>query len=441
MIALSLKRNLAPHLAATFVLVYAGLGVCFLQRFFHWELNLFAGLLLAPFICRIERNVFSVRYLLPAAIAIALAVMLPVKSIFFMAMLFSGLLLIENSFGKVNPSLLFLLLLISPVFKSLLGMLDFPMRLWLTEQVAALLDANGVMAVAAGNQIQMGSHDFSVDPACAGLHMMVISLVICLFLLMQLQQGRRPGFLLISTAVFITIVLNIISNFFRILFLVLFKIMPGTWLHDAVGVICLIVYVVVPLFFGIKWLLKYAKPIDMQEKQFRFSRQLAIRYPALQIGMLAMVVFIAPKMVTGDTLVSANKSIQINGFAKTKLETGILKFENKKALIYVKPAAFYIPGHDPKLCWTGSGYVFKHIKSETIGGYEIYTAVLQKKKDKIYAAWWFDNGTIKTADQLAWRWQAARSGINFYLVNVNAMNRIDLEKQVFELLENKEYLK
>jgi exosortase N len=441
MIALTLRKSLTPHLAAALVLTYGGLLVCFLQGFFRWDINLYAGLLLAPFICRAERGTFSIRYVFPAIAAICLGIVLPVKSVLFLAILFSALLLIENSIGKLSMSFLFLVLVISPVFRSFLGMVDFPVRLWLTERVAGLLDANGITAIASGNQIRMGNYDFSVDPACAGLHMLVVSLVICLFFITQRQQGRRAGFLLVSIAFLITIGLNIISNFFRILLLVMFKIMPGTWLHDAAGVICLVVYVIVPLFFGIKWLLKYSRQVDTQVKQFRFSRQLSIRYPVLQMAMLGMLVFIASQMVKADTLVSAGKNVQISNFSKTKLETGILKFENKKALIYIKPAAFYIPGHDPKLCWTGSGYVFKHIKSETIGGQEIYTALLQKEKDKIYAAWWFDNGAIKTVDQLAWRWQAARSGDNFYLVNVNAMNRIDLEKQVAELLENKDYLK
>ena len=146
-------------------------------------------------------------------------------------------------------------------------------------------------------------------------------------------------------------------------------------------------------------------------------------------------------MVTADALVSSGKNIQISGFRKTRLETGILKLERKTALIYLKPAAFYIPGHDPKLCWAGSGYIFKNIKSETLAGYEVYTAILQKGKDKIHAAWWFDNGTLKTVNQMTWRWQAAKSGDNFYLVNVNALNRAELEKQAIGLLNNTKYLK
>ncbi|HMI01014.1 MAG TPA: exosortase N [Pedobacter sp.] len=442
MIALSLKRSLTPHLAAAFMLIYSGLLICFLKGFFHWNINLYAGLLLAPFICRVERGTFSVRYLLPAIATICLGILLPVKSVFFLALLFSALLLMENSIGKLSPAFLFLLLLISPVFKSFLGMVDFPVRLWLTGRVAGLLDANGVAAIAAGNQIQMGNYDFSVDPACAGLHMLIISLVICLFLLTQRQQARQAGFFLTSIAVLIAIGLNIISNFFRILLLVMFKIMPGTLLHDVVGIACLLIYVILPLFFVIKWLMTYfGQPVAAKASAPRFPPAFSIRYPALQIVAAAFLIFIASKMVTADALVSSGKNIQISGFRKTRLETGILKLERKTALIYLKPAAFYIPGHDPKLCWAGSGYIFKNIKSETLAGYEVYTAILQKGKDKIHAAWWFDNGTLKTVNQMTWRWQAAKSGDNFYLVNVNALNRAELEKQAIGLLNNTKYLK
>lgn len=442
MITLNLKRSLTPHLAATFVLLYAGLLICFLKSFFHWDINLYAGLLLTPFICRVERAVFSLRYLLPAIFAICLGILLPVKSLFFLALLFSVLLLLENSIGKLSPAFLFLLLLISPVFKSFLGMVDFPVRLWLTERVANLLDANGVAATATGNQIQMGNYDFSVDPACAGLHMLIISLVICLFLLTQLQKTRQAGFLLISIAVLTTVALNVISNFFRILLLVMFKVMPGTFLHDVVGVVCLLLYVILPLFLIVKWLtIHVGKPIADKGSIHRFAPAFSIRYPALHVVMMALLVFIASKMVTADTLVGPDKNIQLGGFRKTRLETGILKLECKTALVYLKPAAFYIPGHDPKLCWTGSGYVFKNIKAETLAGHEVYTAILQKGADKIYAAWWFDNGTLKTVNQITWRWQAAKNGDNFYLVNVNALNRADLEKQAIGLLNNTKYLK
>ena len=108
------------------------------------------------------------------------------------------------------------------------------------------------------------------------------------------------------------------------------------------------------------------------------------------------------------------------GYHKTKLADGVLKFEDAGSLIYLKPTAYYAPGHDPMICWTGSGYEFTDIRLSPINGIMVYTATLKKGADSIYAAWWFDNGTLQTAEQLKWRWAAAQGQAQFYLVNINA---------------------
>jgi exosortase N len=109
-------------------------------------------------------------------------------------------------------------------------------------------------------------------------------------------------------------------------------------------------------------------------------------------------------------------------------------------LIYLKPTAFYAPGHDPRICWTGSGYEFTNINRSVIAGTLVYTATLRKGTDKIFAAWWFDNGTIKTSDQLSWRWAAAHGGSQFYLVNVNAASPQLLQAKATNLLSRNDYL-
>jgi hypothetical protein len=69
-----------------------------------------------------------------------------------------------------------------------------------------------------------------------------------------------------------------------------------------------------------------------------------------------------------------------------------------------------------------------------INGTEIYTGTLVKGKDKIYASWWFDNGKMRTIDQLRWWWNAARGDQGFYLVNVNARKSEDLKRITAALL-------
>jgi exosortase N len=126
--------------------------------------------------------------------------------------------------------------------------------------------------------------------------------------------------------------------------------------------------------------------------------------------------------------------MQISGYQKTALESGILKFENNFGLVYLKSVSFYAPEHDPMICWKGSGYTFKSIRKEQVGEVEVYTGILEKGRDKIYSSWWFASGSYKTINQLGWRWKAVKSGENFYLINANAESPLALRNITKDLL-------
>ncbi|MEO7211974.1 exosortase N [Mucilaginibacter sp.] len=433
MLTIPLKTPIKMQPAALLGLVYLALALWFVPGYLIWNANLAMGLLLIPYICQADRTRYSLRYLLPALLTTGLAILLPVNTLFFVAMLFVVLLLIENSIGRLGDSLFFLIILVSPVFGHFTRLGEFPVRLWLSERVADVLSAGGIPASAAGNQILLGNYEFSVDPACAGLNMLVMSILIGLFVLAyyQKQTGKVLNFKWLLLLCTVTVALNVVCNFFRILLLVAFKIMPGTFLHDAVGIGCLFVYVLVPLLLGIRPLLaRFGKVATVKPKP---GQQQGIRYPFLHIALLAAMLFVASHLVKADALVSSTNTIQLAGYHKKQLDGGILKFENKDALIYLKPTAFYAPEHDPMICWVGSGYAFKSIRKETIGKHELYTATLVKNTDRIYAAWWFDNGQLKTVNQFAWRWAAAKNEGQFYLVNVNASSPQKLKQKIEEL--------
>jgi len=120
-------------------------------------------------------------------------------------------------------------------------------------------------------------------------------------------------------------------------------------------------------------------------------------------------------------------NISIPGFDKSTTENGMWKFENDDALIYIKPAVKAFQGsHDPRICWSGSGYEFTKIKKIKIGATDIYTAILTKGNDELHTAWWFDNGEIKTIDEWQWRWTTLSGKSGFRLVNVTTAEQTDL---------------
>jgi exosortase N len=442
MLTIRLKKPELSYAFIGFSLTFLFIGVWFLPNFFKWDINLFAGLLLAPYICNVQKGKFSLRYLLPTLLALLLAICIPVKTFFFIALIFSVLLMIENCLGKLSYAFLLLAFLISPVFKYLIAIVDFPIRLWITTKVVDLLNVIGLPANAAGNIIELDKYNFAVDPACAGLNMLIISLIICLFLLVhyQKQTGKNLSFMFIIGLFTLTIGLNILSNYFRILLLVVFKIMPDTFFHEFVGIACLLLYVLLPLMFIIKPIINFFGKPTLHSGAQNGSLPSTIRFLWLHLLVLILTVCIGLNLVKADTFSVNNHQIEINGFKKKSLAGGILKFENKESLVYIKPTPFYVPGHDPKLCWTGSGWTFENIQKETIAGVEMYTALLTKKTDKIYAAWWFDDGNTRTVNQILWRWTSAKYANQFYLVNVNALNKVNLTKQVSILLSDHNYL-
>jgi exosortase N len=105
------------------------------------------------------------------------------------------------------------------------------------------------------------------------------------------------------------------------------------------------------------------------------------------------------------------------------MEGGVTKMFNENILVYVKPIPEFFTGeHTPLICWKGSGYHFEGIKKSTINGREIYTGNLVKPGAKLFTAWWYENGSTSTIDQLNWRMRMLRGEKDFCLINVTAEN-------------------
>jgi XrtN system VIT domain protein len=53
---------------------------------------------------------------------------------------------------------------------------------------------------------------------------------------------------------------------------------------------------------------------------------------------------------------------------------------------------------------------------------------------KACVVWWYDNGSLRTIDQMTWRWAALKGGKNFSLVNVTAESREILDKEIEDIV-------
>lgn len=421
---------------------YLLLSISFLPSYFILDYSFYLGIIMLPYLCFKESQSPSLRMLIPALLFIALMLLIPTRSTFFFSLLFSFLLLVESYRGKISLTFLLILTLLSPLFSSFSNALSFPLRLSLTELVAKSISLVGMKATAMGNLIILEGYEFYIDQACAGLHMLLISLLICLLILtFQLKKKQSTlSFLPWMLWLGMTFLLNLCSNYFRILLIVIFKIMPDHPLHHFVGIISLTIYVILPLIAVSSMFVKYFGKSQSFHQESLSVRLNTTSVPLTKVMTLIHVTFFGALLFSSFQIGKSNlrqhhnDNINLQGYQKSSLDNNILKFENAKALIYMKPSDFYAPEHNPMICWTGSGYEFQQIRKEIFRGTEVYTATLVKGKDRLYSSWWFDNGTIKTINQAQWRWQAAKTGSKFYLINVSTDKRSDLKKITEELL-------
>ncbi len=412
----------------------------------------------------------SWRFGLLALLCVGLAFAVPARTFHFLALVFSAFFVLENYWGKINEAPLFVALLLTAGAKTMSMVMGFPMRLQLSENAATALRALGSDASAEGNLIHFKGGDFLVDSACAGLQMVEVSFLFAFLLLGLFERGagRHLRWPLLLGVIGVTGVLILIFNQLRIIFLVVFDIPPENPMHDVVGLFGLMLYVFVPLWWGIRWAFgKFGVLESMQggngtriERIKRictdFLNQICVNpfnlfnpWPILVIksgvhilllGFLGYFALGVPnesyrQNETEKVLIPAGLPTNCK---KEQLKGGIAKYSNDSLLIYVKPIrGWYDTEHTPLICWQGSGYEFAQMQERIFDSTTVYTGVLEKKGSlKYYTAWWFDNGKERTISQVKWRWLDAGGASGFSLVNVTASDWSTLDKQLKLMLKN-----
>lgn len=394
--------------------------------------NILIGLCLFPFMLFISGSPrFNYFYFLGLIIFGALAGLYHLKIFYFFTVAFYIIFLLEFCVGKVNTLILFLTVSMSPVFLQVSAILGFPIRLLLSEWAGDLLRLAGLDILVEGNMMVLNGFSFTVDEACMGLNMLSISLLMGVFVISHHYRASRRALslkylLLFFAAVF---VLNIISNLFRIMILVTFKILPDNPLHEVIGIAGLVVYVMVPLYFLARamvqcWGRVISKDLS-HEKLKVYTRSML-----LALGTLIMVIGFMTNIYREQSEIS-HAEVRYNGMTPVKLQGGITKMFDGNLLIYVKPIPEFFSGeHTPLICWKGSGFVFKKVVKSKVGTKNIYYGILLKGDEVLHTAWWFTNGTIQTTDQLKWRTMMLSGRERFCLVNVTAKDKESLFKNL-----------
>ncbi|PVY43137.1 exosortase N [Pontibacter virosus] len=441
--SLTFVRNPLMLLVLALYLLAGGL---FLKDYLIWDAQWLLALALVPLVVQGRSGRKLSPWLLVLGIALALvAAGLQNYTFYFFAFLLTVWCGAQLLYGRISLYPLLLLLVASPIFQYVANIISFPLRMQLTNWAVAALQAMGTEAEAAGNLILVNGEEFAVDPACAGLSMLSLTFILAVFLLARLQHSRQlvwPVWLL-GLLLGIMLVLNLVSNLLRILLLVWFRVLPDNPMHDVLGLICLALYALAPFYILSQFLhrcLGNAIPAKENEPTVSLRGSLLLNYL-----LLLMLIGTGAGIKSENKLMATLAIPQLPGFEQQLMPNGVTKYSNTETLVYLKPVqAFYSTEHHPLICWEGSGYKFRRVQQLQVGNRTIYVGELEKGSEKLYTAWWMDNGQHQTIEQWDWRWRMLKGEEKFSLVNVTVARQEDLTQAalaVMELAEVKAYAK
>ena len=387
---------------------------------------LFLGVLFFPYFLQ-KKKPSTNRLLLPVFLGFILLLFFKSSTLYYAVTALIILWLIENLVGKQNPLPFLLLMVIAPIFRYLVHIWSFPMRIKISELVASSLRLIGMDVTAIGNTILVNKAVYEVEPACIGIKMTGTALVCCLLILgffvkdRKLQLNWTKAFL----SLLVAFALTIFANYVRLLGLVIFNILPSNPLHSIMGIISLVVYVLVPFFFWWNWRQPKTNIISdkkiLNQKPMDSPLKIGWRYFSLTGVILISLIFTGIQFRSEKKApsISHHPWTNLSGFTKTERNYGVLELRRANQLLYLKPPAGPFQGaHDPRICWQGSGFTFRKIKKEIIGEIEVYTGEITRDELTLITAWWYDNGHSQTTEEWDWRWRTLFNGESYYLINI-----------------------
>ncbi|MFT7604588.1 MAG: exosortase N [Saprospiraceae bacterium] len=401
------------------------------------QFSLLLGMIAFPYVVKVKETKGGFRYAVAAAITGIILYFFRSSSLYYFSSVFLFLFVLEKWWGRINILPLFLVVVVSPVISNIIYIWSFPIRLQLSRLAGEVLQFIKIDIQVSGNILNIDGHTFSVDPACIGLNMVVTSLVLSIIILAYFEKKHNTSSsfweisLLLGTVLFGAI----ISNFIRLLTLILFHILPENPMHDLIGLMSMALYVLLPFYLLVRFIfIKKSKKGNANPNPIKSNnlKKPSILAKSIFALLLALQIFNGIQFLKEpieNTL--AIQNIHLDGFKESITPNGVLKLQNEEALIYIKPPVRFFQGsHDPRFCWQGSAYTFSEVHIEKIAEKSVYTAILTKGVDKLYTAWWYENATNQTPHEWNWRWNSLQGSDGVFMINISCTEREVLEKWV-----------
>lgn len=236
-----------------------------------------------------------------------------------------------------------------------------------------------------GVNFYINNAKITIDTACMGLSMFKTGLLFGAFLLTLEERKQNKHFNIKQIFLFCCLVigLNIISNYFRIITLILLDCTQENTLHYTIGLLCFVFYQIIPILY----LIRFFKP--KKEEIINNSNTRFIFFPVIiSVTIVLVTSFEIKKDLKYNLLEDINPTYNIK--KGVWINSEVFKIVTPEKLTYIKT-----PIHNPLICWTGNGY--KIIESKIIlrNNEKIRLVRMEKNHVEYYSYWWYECGTKK----------------------------------------------
>ncbi|TCN51117.1 exosortase N [Flavobacterium circumlabens] len=302
------------------------------------------------------------------------------KSLHFLALALLACFLYYSFTQKFSFIAFICIFLFSSVFNTFFDYLTVEIKQTLCYSVYLTLKNFIPITKIEGVNFYINNAKVTIDTACMGLSMFKTGFLFGAFLLTLEERKQHKYFNIkqIFLFCFVIVLLNIISNYFRIIILILFNCTEENTLHYSIGLLCFAFYQIIPMFF----LIRFFKP-NLEETSNQNSNNL-ISLPITIAFFIVLITTLEIKKELKYNLLE-NLSTTYNIEKGIWINTEVFKIATPEKLIYIKTSS-----HNPLICWTGNGY--KVIESKVIkkNGEEICFVRMEKNNIQYYSYWWYE---------------------------------------------------
>ena len=302
------------------------------------------------------------------------------KSLHFLALALLACFLYYSLTRKFSFIAFICILLFSSVFSTFFDYLTVEIKQTLCYGVYLTLKDFIPITKIEGVNFYINNAKITIDTACMGLSMFKTGLLVGAFLLTLEEQKQHKYFNIkqIFLFCFMVILFNIISNYFRIVTLIVFNCTEENTLHYTIGLLCFAFYQIIPMLFFIR----FFKP-NQEEILHSNSNKSAFFLITIAFSIVLVTSLEIKKELKHNLLENLNTTYNLKKGIWISPE--VFKIVTPEKLIYIKT-----PSHNPLVCWTGTGY--KIIESKVIqkNNEEICFVRMEKSNIQYHSYWWYE---------------------------------------------------